>query len=146
MRRITVAILVLISALLVSAGGSGVASPSRPTHHVPCATVVAQAWTIKVQQNIGVATYRGNRYQVWPGSSFPCSRARALVPRMVRTGTAERLRATSVDGMPCRVRGEWRFVRSKPGRVIAIRPATARGACGSTGLPRRFAWQPAVRR
>lgn len=148
-RRITIAILVVISALLLSAGGSGVASPSRPTQNASCATVVAQAWTIKVQQKIGVATYRGNGYEVWPGSSsFPCSRAKALVPRMVRTGTAKRLRAASFDGLACGVRMVRmpRIIPADLGRLIAIRPTTARGSCWPSVGTRGFSWKPAVPR
>ena len=146
MRRITITILVLISSLLVSAGGSGSALRTAPTHHVPCGTVVAQTWTIKVQQKIGVATYRGDRYEVWP-AFFPCPRAKELVPWIVRTGTAKRLRAASFDALTCRVgqvRG--RILPASLGRVIAIRPMTARGSCWASVGTRGFFWKPAVPR
>lgn len=147
MRRVTIAILVPVSAvlavwaLLVSEEGSGAALGFGE-----CGTVVAQPWTVKVQENIGVLSYRGTRYKVFNGSFFACSTARALVPRMVRTGTAEKLRAASFDEMACREdRSRWpRFIPSETGRVIAIRPVTARGKCGSSG--KSFFWQPAVRR
>jgi hypothetical protein len=148
MRRITITILALSSSLLlVSAGGPAVALPLAPTHHVPCGTVVAQTWTIKVQEKIGVATHRGNRYEVWPGSSFPCPRAEELVPRMVRTGTAARLRAASFDGLACRVgQVRARILPAALGRVIAIRPMTARGSCWASVGTRGFFWKPAVPR
>ena len=147
MRRVAIVTTVLAAMLMLwTVAGSLAASPARVTQQA-CGTVRGPVWTVRVQESVGVRFYRGNRYQVRKGS-FTCSRAKTFALRMIRTRTAQNLRAASFAGMTCRVK-DVLPVPKRGLRILTVKPAAARGECDDHPGPpeadgKHFTWWPAL--